>query len=205
MSTFFIKATALNNLCKLAKILKTDLIYVSKDGLVCGVDDDITYLNILEGTKFFESQFPIIIKTLELKSLLKNNTKEYITVEYNDNYFLSSDPDTLKSYIYLQYKIDSLIDKANMINNFTPVTMVMGLESNTEFRSILKLKAANGARSININGYIMFLFKSLFSINSADSVSLKIYDNNTNDFVAVFNIFKSGMISINQYIRFIKL
>lgn len=204
MSILSIKATTLSDIEKFSKILKTDLIYINRNGLISGTDVDHTYIEFLDDPIFNGIPIPLILSSLELRKILKENKNEYIQIEYSDRYFLSDNKFTLKSYIYLQSILDEMISKATSILSFIPSVELHNLELNDNFKILLKRKSSYGASHININGYNMYLFKSLFSINSSDTVDIKIYDDR-NEFTALFDIRKKGVMTIHQFLRFIKI
>ena len=213
MNIIPVEVTLLNKLLDVVKIYKTEIIFLDIDGRIYGFDEDLSY--VVESNITIEIPeyltIPLIFKTLDFKNFMKERegfSSTTFNVEYANRYFLSESKYRLMSMVYLYMDLTYLITKARIVVygiSDSPNLRIIDAQTDQQFKEMLKTKASVGTVKLNYSGYKMIINKSFYAINSSDKVTIDIFEDICNTFLARFTIVKKGGIVMTQYIKFLHI
>ena len=169
----------LENMFRLVKLLKKDVVAVNSNGLILGTD--YQFASISELVLFDDSYKPIhysyIYNMKELSAFMKTIAeceKEYGYVNLNympTGIFLTTNRSkTRMPYLQQYYTLENMQQLyLNYINAKSQDVLHVIPEFNHE---LLSMKSADGSKMFNVDGYLMTSFNSIHPVNKSDNVEL---------------------------------
>lgn len=170
------KSQTMDNFISLSKILKCKYVMVVGSNIY-GMDEDFAHLSIISHDD---------------PNLLQVSNKIF-------NF-----PDLTLVEDYRAYDIFSkAINSINEIRKLNKSIIIENLHEDEKFKSIISKKASEGLTLFNVNGYPLFISKTLIPTNKSDKVALSIIDLGQT-FMGEF-VIKKGKNTIFKYYNFLKL